>query len=101
MEGLTMKGIYSALLVSFDKEGNINEKGLRQIIRHNIDKNKVERRFTFKDIKKASSQAAKPTARRSVAPIMSDLLNSFILFFLYLYSLPYCLLQRAAPTLFL
>ena len=33
-----MKGIYSALLVSFDKEGNINEKGLRQIIRHNIDK---------------------------------------------------------------
>ena len=36
-----MKGIYSALLVSFDKEGNINEKGLRQIIRHNIDKNKV------------------------------------------------------------
>ena len=37
-----MKGIYSALLVSFDKEGNINEKGLRQIIRHNIDKNKVD-----------------------------------------------------------
>ena len=24
-----MKGIYSALLVSFDKDGNINEKGLR------------------------------------------------------------------------
>ncbi|MGL5243757.1 MAG: N-acetylneuraminate lyase [Sarcina sp.] len=33
-----MKGIYSALLVSFDKEGNLNEKGLREIIRHNIDK---------------------------------------------------------------
>ena len=32
-----MKGIYSALLVSFDKDGNINEKGLREIIRHNID----------------------------------------------------------------
>ncbi|MBY0757265.1 N-acetylneuraminate lyase [Clostridium sardiniense] len=32
-----MKGIYSALLVSFDKEGNINEKGLREIVRHNID----------------------------------------------------------------
>ena len=37
-----MKGIYSALLVSFDKEGNINEKGLRQIIRHNIDNCKVD-----------------------------------------------------------
>ena len=37
-----MKGIYSALLVSFDKEGNINEKGLRQIVRHNIDVNKVD-----------------------------------------------------------
>ncbi|MGG7078911.1 N-acetylneuraminate lyase [Clostridium sardiniense] len=32
-----MRGIYSALLVSFDKEGNINEKGLREIVRHNID----------------------------------------------------------------
>ncbi len=37
-----MKGIYSALLVSFDKEGNINEKGLRQIVRYNIDVNKVD-----------------------------------------------------------
>lgn len=37
-----MKGIFSALLVSFDKEGNINEKGLRQIIRHNIDVCKVD-----------------------------------------------------------
>ncbi|MGX4599340.1 N-acetylneuraminate lyase [Faecalimicrobium sp. JNUCC 81] len=37
-----MKGIYSALLVSFDKDGNINEKGLRQIIRHNIDVCKVD-----------------------------------------------------------
>lgn len=37
-----MIGIYSALLVSFDKEGNINEKGLREIIRHNIDKCKVD-----------------------------------------------------------
>ena len=37
-----MKGIYSALLVSFDKEGNINENGLRQIVRHNIDVNKVD-----------------------------------------------------------
>ncbi|CEK31808.1 N-acetylneuraminate lyase [[Clostridium] sordellii] len=37
-----MKGIYSALLVSFDKDGNINEKGLRQIVRHNIDNCKVD-----------------------------------------------------------
>ncbi len=37
-----MRGIYSALLVSFDKEGNINEKGLREIIRYNIDKCKVD-----------------------------------------------------------
>lgn len=37
-----MRGIYSALLVPFDKEGNINEKGLREIIRHNIDKCKVD-----------------------------------------------------------
>lgn len=37
-----MKGIYSALLTSFDKEGNINEKGIREIVRHNIDKMKVD-----------------------------------------------------------
>lgn len=37
-----MQGIYSALLVSFDKEGNINEEGLRQIVRHNIDVCKVD-----------------------------------------------------------
>lgn len=37
-----MKGIYSALLVSFDEKGNINEKGLREIIRHNIDVCKVD-----------------------------------------------------------
>lgn len=37
-----MKGIYSALLVSFDENGNINEKGLREIIRHNIDVCKVD-----------------------------------------------------------
>lgn len=32
-----MKGLYSALLVPFDKEGNILESGLRQIVRQNID----------------------------------------------------------------
>ena len=37
-----MKGIYSALLTSFDREGNINEKGIREIVRYNIDKMKVD-----------------------------------------------------------
>ena len=37
-----MKGIYSALLTSFDKEGNINERGIRELIRHNIDYVKVD-----------------------------------------------------------
>ena len=37
-----MKGIYSALLTSFDKDENINEKGIREIVRHNIDKMKVD-----------------------------------------------------------
>lgn len=37
-----LKGIYSALLVSFDEQGNINEQGLRQIIRHNIDVCKID-----------------------------------------------------------
>ncbi len=37
-----LKGLYSALLVSFDKKREINEKGLRQIIRHNIDVCKMD-----------------------------------------------------------
>ena len=37
-----LKGIFSALLVSFNEDDTINEKGLRQIIRHNIDKMKVD-----------------------------------------------------------
>lgn len=36
-----LKGIFSALLVSFNADGSINEQGLRQIVRHNIDKMKV------------------------------------------------------------
>ncbi|KGQ31466.1 N-acetylneuraminate lyase [Gallibacterium genomosp. 2] len=36
-----LKGIFSALLVSFNVDGSINEKGLREIIRYNIDKMKV------------------------------------------------------------
>ncbi|MFA9487986.1 MULTISPECIES: N-acetylneuraminate lyase [unclassified Mannheimia] len=38
----SLKGIFSALLVSFNEDGSINEQGLRQIIRHNIDKMKVD-----------------------------------------------------------
>lgn len=37
-----LKGIFSALLVSYNEDGSINEKGLRQIIRHNIDKMKID-----------------------------------------------------------
>lgn len=37
-----LTGIFSALLVSFNQDGTINEQGLRQIIRHNIDKMKVD-----------------------------------------------------------
>ena len=37
-----LKGIFSALLVAFNEDGSINEQGLRQIIRHNIDKMKVD-----------------------------------------------------------
>lgn len=32
-----MKGIFSALMVSYNEDGSLNEKGLREIIRHNID----------------------------------------------------------------
>jgi len=42
MKNEDLKGIYSALLVSFDENGNLNEKGLREIIRHNINKMKVD-----------------------------------------------------------
>lgn len=38
----SLKGIFSALLVAYNEDGSINEKGLRQIIRHNIDKMKVD-----------------------------------------------------------
>lgn len=37
-----MNGIITALLTSFDDNGNINEKGLREIIRYNLDVNKVD-----------------------------------------------------------
>ncbi|MBU9722346.1 MULTISPECIES: N-acetylneuraminate lyase [Bacillaceae] len=37
-----MKGIFSALMCSFDERGNVNEKGLREIIRYNLDVCKVD-----------------------------------------------------------
>ncbi|MGL5278185.1 MAG: N-acetylneuraminate lyase [Cetobacterium sp.] len=37
-----MKGIYSALLISFDENGNLDEKGTRNIVRYNIDEMKVD-----------------------------------------------------------
>ncbi|WP_119327675.1 N-acetylneuraminate lyase [Cysteiniphilum halobium] len=37
-----MKGIFSALMVAFDEQGNIDEGGLREIIRFNIDVQKVD-----------------------------------------------------------
>lgn len=37
-----MKGIYSALMVPYNEDGSINEKGLREIVRHNIDKMGVD-----------------------------------------------------------
>ncbi|WP_025728679.1 N-acetylneuraminate lyase [Atopobacter phocae] len=40
--GRDIKGIISALLVPFDSEGNVNEAGLRQVVRHNIDTMKVD-----------------------------------------------------------
>ncbi|GAA0348869.1 N-acetylneuraminate lyase [Oceanobacillus oncorhynchi subsp. oncorhynchi] len=37
-----MKGIFSALLVPFDEEGKVKEKGLREIVRQNIDEQEVD-----------------------------------------------------------
>ncbi|MEG0068467.1 N-acetylneuraminate lyase [Cetobacterium sp.] len=37
-----MKGLYSALLISFDENGNLDEKGTRNIVRYNIDVMKVD-----------------------------------------------------------
>ncbi|WP_028783921.1 N-acetylneuraminate lyase [Thalassobacillus devorans] len=37
-----MKGLFSALMCSFDEQGNINEKGLREIVRYNIDVSEVD-----------------------------------------------------------
>ncbi|MFL2076432.1 N-acetylneuraminate lyase [Marinilactibacillus psychrotolerans] len=37
-----MSKIYSALIVPYDENGNIYEKGLREVVRYNIDHNKVD-----------------------------------------------------------
>ena len=37
-----MKGIFTALMCAFDEQGNIHEKGLRQLVRHNIDVSRVD-----------------------------------------------------------
>lgn len=37
-----LKGIHSALLISVNEDGTLNEEGLRQIVRHNIDNMKVD-----------------------------------------------------------
>lgn len=37
-----MKGLFSALLVPFDENGNIKEQGLREIVRQNIDVQKID-----------------------------------------------------------
>lgn len=42
MNNADMRGIFSALLVSYNEDGSINEKGVREIIRHNIDNMKVD-----------------------------------------------------------
>ncbi len=42
MKHTDLKGIYSALLTSFDADGVIQERGIREIIRHNIDKMQID-----------------------------------------------------------
>lgn len=42
MKHADLKGIYSALLTSFDADGVIQERGIREIIRHNIDKMQID-----------------------------------------------------------
>lgn len=37
-----MKGLYTALMCSFDEHGNVNEKGLREIVRYNIEVSEVD-----------------------------------------------------------
>ncbi len=40
--GLTMKKLYSALMTAFNDDGSIDEAGIREMVRYNIDVNKVD-----------------------------------------------------------
>lgn len=42
MKKTELSGLYSALLISFNEDGTLNEQGIRQIIRHNIDTMKID-----------------------------------------------------------
>jgi N-acetylneuraminate lyase len=42
MEENDVRGIFTALMCSFDEKGQVNEKGLREIVRYNIDQSKVD-----------------------------------------------------------
>lgn len=37
-----LKGLHTALMISVNEDGSLNEKGLREIVRHNIDKMKID-----------------------------------------------------------
>ena len=37
-----LKGLYSALLIPFDENGEVKEEGLRQVIEHNINVSKID-----------------------------------------------------------
>lgn len=37
-----MKGIYTALITAFDKDGNVDESGMRAVTRYNIDHNQAD-----------------------------------------------------------
>ena len=37
-----MRGIFTALMCSFDEKGQVNENGLREIVRYNIGRSKVD-----------------------------------------------------------
>ena len=36
-----LKGLHTALMISVNKDGSLNEEGTRQIVRHNIDRMKA------------------------------------------------------------
>ena len=77
-----LKGIFSALLVSFNEDGSINEKGLREIIRYNIDKMKIDGLYVggstgenfmlSTEEKKQIFRIAKDEAKDQVALIAQD-----------------------------